>query len=117
MTGRPRYPLQIARTTAEAALAAMAAERDSQPDAYWAGVLAEHLRQMLDSTAPEPPDLAAAEADPANPYGSTKHGDYSARSAGEVAADVPGHLPQHKGGKPECTLCGVVHDWAPDVTR
>jgi hypothetical protein len=33
---------------------------------------------------------------------------------GETSPPVgaPGHLPQHKGGKPECTLCHLVHDWA-----
>lgn len=57
-------------------------------------------------------DLAAAETDPANPYSSSKHGEFTATSAAAVAEDVDashlaptGHLPQHKGGHPECTLC------------
>jgi hypothetical protein len=58
-------------------------------------------------------DLPAAEADPANPYSSSKHGEFTATSVAAVAEDVDashlaptGHLPQHKGGHLECTLCG-----------
>lgn len=87
---RHTYPLAVARTVAMRTLDELATDRPGwrpNPD-YWMQLLAESLRQMVEATAA---DRVIDVATPPVP---------------------PGHLAQHRGGKPECTVCGVVHDWA-----
>ena len=101
-----------------------------QPDVAGA-VLA--LDQAMIALAVAKSTLLGETVRPAGSYGSTKHGEFTAASAAEVAEGVTscsyrcgytghgadladheftahgyslGHLPQHKGGHPECTAPG-----------